>query len=185
MVIGTLVGLAAGFIGGVVDLVVSVRMTEVVLSIPTLLLVIVVVSVIGPSLSSVIAVIGLLGWPGTARIVRGQLLSLREAEYVTAVRVVGVRDRNVIFGHLLPNVFEPVDRGRDIRSRERDPARGGAELPRARRAAPNAEPRSNDQRCAVANGLARPVVGLGSAWARDRTDGARRELRRRLAFATL
>ncbi|HVA87890.1 MAG TPA: oligopeptide ABC transporter permease [Candidatus Saccharimonadales bacterium] len=107
MLIGTAVGLAAGLFGGWVDLVVM-RLTEIVLSIPTLLLIIVVVSMIGPSLTSVIAVIGLLGWPGAARIVRGQLLSLREAEFVTAARVVGVRDRHILFGHLLPNVLTPL-----------------------------------------------------------------------------
>lgn len=83
--IGILVGTLAGFFGGALDQLLM-RLTDTVLSIPTLLLVIIFVSVVGPSLSSVIGVIGLLGWPQVARIVRGQLLSLRQAEFVTASR---------------------------------------------------------------------------------------------------
>ena len=107
MVIGTVLGLIAGFFGGIPDLIVM-RLTEAVLSIPTLLLAIVFVSLVGPSLGSVVAVIGFLGWPATTRIVRGQLLSLREAEFITAVRVVGVRDSGIVIRHLLPNVLSPL-----------------------------------------------------------------------------
>jgi peptide/nickel transport system permease protein len=105
--IGTLIGLLAGYFGGSVDQLLM-RMTDTVLSIPTLLLVIIFVSVVGPSLLSVIAVIGLLGWPQVARIVRGQLLSLREAEFITAARVLGVGDREIVLRHLLPNLVGPL-----------------------------------------------------------------------------
>ncbi len=105
--IGTLIGLLAGFLGGGVDQFLM-RCTDVVLSIPTLLFVIIFVAVIGPSLISVIAVIGLLGWPAVARIVRGQLLFLREAEFVIAARVVGVADRAIVTRHLLPNLVGPL-----------------------------------------------------------------------------
>jgi len=105
--IGTLLGLAAGFVGGAVDQVIM-RITDTVMSIPTLLLVIVFVSVIGPGLTSVIVVIGLLGWPVTTRLVRGQLLQLREAEFVTAARVIGVSDRLIAVRHLLPNLVGPL-----------------------------------------------------------------------------
>ena len=103
MLIGTLIGLASGYFGGKVDQLLM-RATDTVLSIPTLLLVIIFVSVVGPSLLSVIAVIGLLGWPQVARIVRGQLLSLREAEFINAARVLGVANPAIIFRHLLPNL---------------------------------------------------------------------------------
>jgi peptide/nickel transport system permease protein len=105
--IGTLVGLLAGYFGGWLDQLLM-RLTDTVLSIPTLLLVIIFVSVVGPSLISVIAVIGLLGWPQVARIVRGQLLSLREAEFITAVRVLGVDNWSIIQRHLLPNLIGPL-----------------------------------------------------------------------------
>ena len=107
VMIGTLIGLLAGFLGGPVDQLLM-RLTDTVLAIPTLLLIIVFVSVIGPSLISVIAVIGFLGWPGTARIIRGQILSLREAEFVAAARVIGLRDRAILKAHLLPNIVGPL-----------------------------------------------------------------------------
>ena len=107
VLVGVIVGALAGYVGGPLDHVLM-RLTDTVLSIPTLLLVIVFVSVVGPSLVSVITVIGLLGWPGTARIVRGQFLSLRETEFVTAARVIGATHRDVVVRHLLPNIIGPL-----------------------------------------------------------------------------
>jgi peptide/nickel transport system permease protein len=107
VLVGTVLGALSGYLGGPLDHVLM-RVTDTVLSIPILLLVIVFVSVIGPSLVSVIAVIGLLGWPGTARIVRGQFLALREAEFVTAARVLGVGDLDVVLRHMLPNIVGPL-----------------------------------------------------------------------------
>jgi peptide/nickel transport system permease protein len=107
VVIGTLLGLFAGLAGGVVDQVIM-RITDTVMSIPTLLLVIVFVSIVGPSLESVIAVIGLLGWPITTRLIRGQLLSLREAEFITAARTIGVSEKAIALRHLLPNIVGPL-----------------------------------------------------------------------------
>ena len=107
LIIGTLLGLAAGFYGGIVDQAIM-RFTDTIMSIPPLLLIIVFVAAIGPSIYSVITVIGLLGWPITCRLVRGQLLVLRESEYITAARVVGVEDRTILFRHMLPNIFGPL-----------------------------------------------------------------------------
>jgi peptide/nickel transport system permease protein len=105
--VGTLLGLAAGFAGGLADQLIM-RATDTLLAIPLILLCIVFISVVGPGLGSVIAVIGLLGWPPTTRLVRGQLLSLREAEFVTAARVVGVPGAQIVLRHLLPNIFGPL-----------------------------------------------------------------------------
>jgi peptide/nickel transport system permease protein len=107
LVIGTLLGLAAGFYGRYVDQGIM-RFTDTIMAIPPLLLIIVFVSMVGPSIGSVIIVIGLLGWPVTCRLVRGQLLVLRESEYITAARVVGVRDRTILFRHMLPNILGPL-----------------------------------------------------------------------------
>jgi peptide/nickel transport system permease protein len=107
VLIGTLLGGLAGMIGGKADQLIM-RATDTLMSIPTLLLVIVFVSVVGPSLGSVVAVIGLLGWPGACRLVRGQLLSLREAEFVTAARVVGVSGPQILVRHLLPNILSSL-----------------------------------------------------------------------------
>lgn len=107
LVVGTFLGLVAGFSGGVRDQVVM-RFTDVLLAIPLILLSIVFISVVGPGLASVIAVIGLLGWPPTTRLVRGQLLSLREAEFVTASHVVGTSGSEIARRHMLPNILGPL-----------------------------------------------------------------------------
>lgn len=107
LIIGTLLGLFAGYYGGVADQGVM-RFTDTIMAIPPLLLIIVFVSVIGPSISSVIVVIGLLGWPVACRLVRGQLLVLRESEFIVAARVVGVRDRTILFRHMVPNLLGPL-----------------------------------------------------------------------------
>jgi peptide/nickel transport system permease protein len=107
IVIGTVLGMLAGFGGGLADQLIM-RATDTLLAIPLILLCIVFIAVVGPGLFSVIAVIGLLGWPQTTRLVRGQLLGLREAEFVTASRVLGVGDLDIITRHLLPNIFGPL-----------------------------------------------------------------------------
>ena len=107
VIIGTILGGIAGFFGGIADQVIM-RATDTLMSIPSLLLIIVFVTAIGPSLGSVVAVIGLLGWPGACRLVRGQLLGLREAEFVTAARVVGVSNRSILLHHLLPNIMSSL-----------------------------------------------------------------------------
>ena len=107
LIIGTLFGLAAGFYGRFVDQGIM-RFTDTIMAIPPLLLIIVFVALVGPSIVSVIAVIGLLGWPVTARLVRGQLLVLRESEFITASRVIGVPDRTILFRHMLPNILGPL-----------------------------------------------------------------------------
>lgn len=107
IVIGTALGMVAGFAGGLADQLIM-RATDTLLAIPLILLCIVFIAVVGPGLFSVIAVIGLLGWPQTTRLVRGQLLGLREAEFITASRVVGVDNTGIIVRHLLPNIFGPL-----------------------------------------------------------------------------
>jgi peptide/nickel transport system permease protein len=107
LIIGTLMGLAAGFYGRFIDQGIM-RFTDTIMAIPPLLLIIVFVSLVGPSILSVIAVIGLLGWPVTCRLVRGQLLVLRESEFITAARVVGAPDRTILFRHMLPNILGPL-----------------------------------------------------------------------------
>lgn len=107
LVIGTLFGLAAGYYGGLVDQAIM-RFTDTIMAIPPLLLIIVFVSVIGPSIGSVIVVIGLLGWPLTCRLVRSQLLVLRDSEFIVAARVVGVPDRSILLRHMLPNILGPL-----------------------------------------------------------------------------
>jgi ABC-type dipeptide/oligopeptide/nickel transport system permease subunit len=105
--IGVVLGLAAGFLGGITDTILA-RLIDVVLSVPFLLVAIALVSVTGPSLTVTVLVIGLFSWASVARIVRGQVLSLREREFVEAARSLGAGDRRIMFVDILPNVLAPV-----------------------------------------------------------------------------
>jgi peptide/nickel transport system permease protein len=107
VVIGTTLGVLAGYYGGWVDQVIS-RIIDGLLAMPQLLIVAVFVAVVGPSLQSVIIVIALFNWPRIGRIVRGQYLVLREAEFITAARVIGAVDRSILVRHLMPNVLGPL-----------------------------------------------------------------------------
>jgi peptide/nickel transport system permease protein len=108
VVIGTTVGSLAGYYGGTIDLVLS-RLMDVMLSFPPLIIILFAVSVFGrPSLTNVIVVLGLLGWPAVARLVRGQILALRQLEFVQAARAIGAADAGVVMRHLLPNAMAPV-----------------------------------------------------------------------------
>ena len=82
--------------------------TDAILAIPALLIIVAFVAAVGPSLTSVLIVIGLLGWPGIARLIRGQVLQLREAEFVTASRVIGMSELRILTRHLIPHSFGPL-----------------------------------------------------------------------------
>jgi peptide/nickel transport system permease protein len=107
VLVGTTMGVLAGYYGGWVDMLIS-RIIDTLMSLPDLLLVAIFVSVIGPSLQSVIIVIALLTWTKIARLVRGQYLVLRESEFITSARVIGAADRAIMVRHLLPNIFGPL-----------------------------------------------------------------------------
>ena len=108
VLIGTAVGAVAGYYGGAVDLILS-RMMDVMLSFPPLIIILFAVSIFGrPSLWNVIIVLGLLGWPALARLVRGQFLGLRGLEFVLAARATGASDTRVVLRHVLPNALAPV-----------------------------------------------------------------------------
>ncbi|HEY0473394.1 MAG TPA: ABC transporter permease [Kribbella sp.] len=107
VVVGVVLGLAAGFLGGIVDTILA-RLIDVVLSVPFLLVAIALVSVTGPSLTITVLVIGFFSWASVARIVRGQVLSLREREFVEAARSLGAGDARIMFVDILPNVLAPV-----------------------------------------------------------------------------
>ncbi len=106
-VIGTALGSIAGYYGGIVDTIVM-RLTDIVMCFPLLIIIITVVALVGPSLYNIMAVIGLLAWPSICRLVRGQFLSIREQEYVSAAHCVGVPARRIVLRHMLPNVVGPI-----------------------------------------------------------------------------
>ena len=105
--LGVILGLVAGYYGRWVDELVM-RLADVTLAFPTLLLLIALVAALQPSLSVVFVTIGVVGWAGMARIVRGQVLVVRELEFVQAERALGARDSRVIALHVLPSVVAPV-----------------------------------------------------------------------------
>ncbi len=108
VLIGLFFGALAGFYGGLVDLVVT-RVLEVMLVFPTFFLVLTVMGIVErTSIWLVMAVIGLTGWPGVARLVRGELLRLRDLDFVIASRALGASDARILLRHLLPNALGPV-----------------------------------------------------------------------------
>ena len=107
LVIGMLLGSLAGYLGGWVDALVM-RVSDAILSFPATLLILVMLVVIGPGLGTIIVVLGLVGWPPVARLVRAAFLSLREQEYVQAATALGARRRRIMFQHMLPGVAGPL-----------------------------------------------------------------------------
>ena len=107
VLIGVSIGALAGYYGGWVDLVLM-RFVDIMLCIPTLFLILMVIAFVGPSIFNVMVVIGLTSWMGVARLVRGEILSLKERDFVTAARVIGMKDARIIFTQLLPNALGPV-----------------------------------------------------------------------------
>jgi peptide/nickel transport system permease protein len=105
-VLGMIIGLVAGYFGGRVDDFLM-RLADVQLAFPFILLAIAVIGVLGPSLRNIIIVIGVSSWVVYARVVRGEVLSIREREYVQAAIALGSRNGRVLWSHVLPNTFTP------------------------------------------------------------------------------
>lgn len=107
VLVGTLVGAFAGYFGSWVDAV-AMRLVDVIQSVPLLMLLMVLVAFLGHDIRFIVLVIALTSWTGVARLVRGEILSLKEQEFVEAARSVGVGPMGQIFRHLIPNALAPV-----------------------------------------------------------------------------
>lgn len=105
--LGVLLGLVAGYFGGWWDTVIM-RLADLELALPFILLAMAVMALLGPGLANEILVLGITGWVVYGRIVRGQTLSVREKEYVEAARAIGTSNTRIILRHVLPNVASPV-----------------------------------------------------------------------------
>ena len=105
--LGTLVGAMAGYFRGWTDTAIA-RLIDMLLSIPRLILLLVIIAMFEPNIFLLVAALGLTGWEGSARIVRGQFLSLREQEFVQAARALGYSDWRIIARHILPNALAPI-----------------------------------------------------------------------------
>lgn len=105
--VGTVLGLIAGYFGKTADTVIM-RLMDVLLAFPAILLAIAIVAVRGPGLFNTILAVAIVGIPGYARVVRSMVLSLRERDYVDAARMIGVSNSRIMFGHILPNSLSPL-----------------------------------------------------------------------------
>lgn len=106
-VIGVVLGLVAGYFGGILDMIIM-RFTDMVMSFPYILLVLVAASIFRPGLWSIILILGFVDWPGIARLVRGNVLSLRETNFVKSNIVAGMPLRHILFSEILPNTVAPI-----------------------------------------------------------------------------
>ena len=106
-VIGVVLGLIAGYFGGVADMLLM-RFTDMVMSFPYILRVLVAAAIFKPGLWSIILILGFVDWPGVARLVRGNVLSLRETNFVKGNVVAGMPLRHILFSEILPNTVAPI-----------------------------------------------------------------------------
>jgi len=107
LAIGILVGSIAGYYGGKIDTVLM-RFVDIMLCFPSFFLILAVVAVLGPSIMNVMIIIGITSWMGVARLIRAEILSLKEREFIMAVRALGANDIRIIIFHLIPNAIAPV-----------------------------------------------------------------------------
>lgn len=105
---GTLIGLVSGYYGGWIDQIISGIIFNVFLAFPGVLLAIAIVAFLGPSLTNLIAALCVIGWVSYARLIRGQVLKVRELDFVTASRALGAGDARIILRHVLPNSVQPL-----------------------------------------------------------------------------
>jgi peptide/nickel transport system permease protein len=107
MILGTVIGLVAGYAGGLVDGLLM-RLMDALLAFPGLILALAITAALGPSLTNAMIAIAVLSLPGAARLVRGETLSLRERDFVTAEKLIGAGPVRILFRHVLPNAMAPV-----------------------------------------------------------------------------
>jgi peptide/nickel transport system permease protein len=105
--VGTLLGALAGYYGGWVDMLIM-RFTDLVMTFPALIIMITLAAFVPRSVLTLVLIIGGLSWPGSARLVRAQFLSIRETEYVMAARCLGIPNWRIILLHIMPNAFTPL-----------------------------------------------------------------------------
>lgn len=106
-IIGITLGLISGYFGGWIDMIIM-RFADIFMSFPQMLLIMVIVSIVGPKLTNIVFVLGFLGWPSIARLVRGSELSIIKADYVKSTIILGFKTPRIMFIHILPNIAAPI-----------------------------------------------------------------------------
>ncbi|WP_102694453.1 nickel transporter permease [Rummeliibacillus pycnus] len=107
VVIGSVLGIIAGYYGRFVDTIIS-RIFDILLAFPSILLAIAIVSVLGPSLNNALIAIAIINIPNFGRLIRSKVLSIKQEEYITAAKAIGMKDSRILFSHILPNSMTPV-----------------------------------------------------------------------------
>lgn len=107
LAIGITLGAIAGYFGGITDKVIM-RFVDIVMCFPFLVIAITIASILGPSIWNVMIVIGILGWPKIARIVRAEILSLKEREFIEAAKALGLDSKDIILKHIIHNIYAPI-----------------------------------------------------------------------------
>jgi peptide/nickel transport system permease protein len=105
--LGVLIGAAAGFYGGWLDTLIM-RIAEFFQVVPSFILAAVIVAMSGPGLAQIVVIVGLLAWPQVARVMRGEVMRVKQLEFVDAVRCMGIPEHKVLFGEVIPNAVAPV-----------------------------------------------------------------------------
>lgn len=105
--IGTFLGAIAGYYGGKIDAVIM-RFVDIMLAFPTFFLILAVIAIVEPSISTIMIVIGLTGWMDVSRLVRAEFLTLKERDFIAAAKAFGATDFRIIFRHIIPNALSPV-----------------------------------------------------------------------------
>jgi peptide/nickel transport system permease protein len=108
LAVGLVAGCLSGFYGGVTDTILNIYVTNAFMSLPGILLAIAFVAFMGPGLFNVILALAISGWVGYARLVRGQVMAVKEREFVEAARALGASDLRVLCRHILPNIVQPL-----------------------------------------------------------------------------
>nr|WP_185908001.1 ABC transporter permease [Psychrobacillus soli] len=107
VVVGSILGIIAGYYGKWIDTIIS-RIFDIMLAFPSILLAIAVVSVLGPSLQNALIAIAIINIPNFGRLIRSKVLSIKEEEYITSAKAIGMKDLRILFSHILPNSMAPV-----------------------------------------------------------------------------
>ncbi|MFJ8263739.1 nickel transporter permease [Rummeliibacillus sp. NPDC094406] len=107
VVVGSILGIVAGYYGRWVDTIIS-RIFDILLAFPSILLAIAIVSVLGPSLTNALIAIAVINIPNFGRLIRSKVLSIKQEEYITAAKAIGMKDFRILFSHILPNSMTPV-----------------------------------------------------------------------------
>ncbi|HEY0795314.1 MAG TPA: ABC transporter permease [Acidisarcina sp.] len=108
LAIGLILGGIAGFYGGYIDTLLNVFVTNAFMSLPGILIAIAFVAFLGPGVINLVLALAISGWVGYARLVRAQVLAVRELEYIEAARALGASDLRIFFRHILPNILQPI-----------------------------------------------------------------------------